>query len=332
MDRLQLDDAEVRAVIDLADRLAIDYDRVDDQELLVEIPIAARELPVRVHRFLHRLRREEFGCGIIGGLPIDDAAIGPTPGHWQQARHPSPTLRYELLLLLYTSLIGEVFGWGTQQDGRLVHDVLPIKAHRMEQLGTGSETLLTWHTEDAFHPYRADYVVLACLRNPYRAATQVGGVDDLTLAERDLELLRDERYVILPDESHRPQNNSGNDGIDFSDIEAMLANPPAVAVLFGDRKDPYVRADPYFMRTAEGDELAESALRNLVTEMDARMADVVLEPGDYCFLDNFKVVHGRRPFMARFDGTDRWLKRVCVARDLRKSRAARKSATSPVVG
>jgi hypothetical protein len=34
-------------------------------------------------------------------------------------------------------------------------------------------------------------------------------------------------------------------------------------------------------------------------------------------------VHGRKPFKARHDGTDRWLKRLDVTLDLRKSRAAR---------
>ncbi len=33
----------------------------------------------------------------------------------------------------------------------------------------------------------------------------------------------------------------------------------------------------------------------------------------------------------RFDGTDRWLKRINVARDLRKSRAVRKAPASRVI-
>jgi alpha-ketoglutarate-dependent taurine dioxygenase len=57
----------------------------------------------------------------------------------------------------------------------------------------------------------------------------------------------------------------------------------------------------------------------------------VLEPGDVCFIDNFKAVHGRRAFKARYDGHDRWLKRVNITRDLRKSRAEREAPTSRVI-
>jgi enduracididine beta-hydroxylase len=57
----------------------------------------------------------------------------------------------------------------------------------------------------------------------------------------------------------------------------------------------------------------------------------VLEPGDMLFVDNFRAVHGRRPFSARFDGRDRWLKRINVTRDLRKSRRVRGSRESRVI-
>jgi hypothetical protein len=43
------------------------------------------------------------------------------------------------------------------------------------------------------------------------------------------------------------------------------------------------------------------------------------------------MVHGRKPFRARFDGTDRWLRRLNVAVDLRKSRKFRLTADSRVI-
>jgi alpha-ketoglutarate-dependent taurine dioxygenase len=57
--------------------------------------------------------------------------------------------------------------------------------------------------------------------------------------------------------------------------------------------------------------------------MDDHLRDLRLEAGDFCFIDNFRVVHGRKPFTPRHDGTDRWLKRINVTCDLRKSRGAR---------
>jgi alpha-ketoglutarate-dependent taurine dioxygenase len=58
---------------------------------------------------------------------------------------------------------------------------------------------------------------------------------------------------------------------------------------------------------------------------------VVLEPGDVCLIDNLKSVHGRKPFLARYDGSDRWLKRINIARDLRKSRACRQGPNGRIL-
>ena len=47
-----------------------------------------------------------------------------------------------------------------------------------------------------------------------------------------------------------------------------------------------------------------------------RAIAVVLEAGDLLVLDNHRVVHGRSPFAARFDGADRWVQRAFVVADL----------------
>lgn len=79
------------------------------------------------------------------------------------------------------------------------------------------------------------------------------------------------------------------------------------------------------------DKEARAALDSLVRAMDEAMIGIALRPGDVLFIDNYKAVHGRSPFKARFDGTDRWLKRINVVRDLRKSRSARGAAASRVI-
>jgi Fe(II)/alpha-ketoglutarate-dependent arginine beta-hydroxylase len=329
MESVELDDNE-RGQIEQVVRAASErFSSANDPGLLLDAPVLAHELPTRVRHLLNRFRRQELGACIVAGHQVDGEGIGATPEHWSQRREAPATLALDLLLVLYGALLGDAFGWSTQQDGRLIHDVFPIKSHEDEQLGTGSKTLLTWHTEDAFHPYRPDYVVLACLRNPSHAATTVGNIDDLRLSAEETDTLFEERFIILPDQSHLARNNTRAD-IDFGRIEELSAEPPRVSVLFGSRDRPYIRADPYFMQV-DDDERAARALARLVAEMDANIRDVVLRPGEFCFLDNYKVVHGRRPFEARYDGTDRWLKRACITRDLRKSREARTSALSQVI-
>ncbi len=85
------------------------------------------------------------------------------------------------------------------------------------------------------------------------------------------------------------------------------------------------------MPPIEDDPRAQRAFAALVPALDARLVDIVLEPGDICFIDNRRAVHGRRAFKARYDGGDRWFKRMNVTRDLRRSRAARSGATSQVI-
>ncbi|MGH3501976.1 MAG: TauD/TfdA family dioxygenase [Nocardioidaceae bacterium] len=189
-----------------------------------------------------------------------------------------------------------------------------------------------WHTEDAFHPYRADWVVLACLRNPDSAATTIGCVDDVRLSRTDLKVLFEPRFIISPDNSHRLANNTAKGEADFGRVEQMVQDPPPVPLLSGDPADPYITADVFFWDVYDSDdEEAAGALNHLTEQVDRCLQDVVLEPGDFCFIDNFKAVHGRKPFAARYDGRDRWLKRVCITRDLRKSRDARHDSLSRIM-
>jgi L-asparagine oxygenase len=85
-------------------------------------------------------------------------------------------------------------------------------------------------------------------------------------------------------------------------------------------------------RHVTGDDQARRALEAVVAAIDAGLSDLVAEAGDLLIIDNFRAVHGRKPFTARYDGGDRWLKRVNVARDLRRSRPRRGSATCRLIG
>jgi Fe(II)/alpha-ketoglutarate-dependent arginine beta-hydroxylase len=198
-------------------------------------------------------------------------------------------------------------------------------------VGTGSEQTLWWHTEDAFHPLRGDYLAMMCMKNPDRVATTYASLERIELPERYLDRLFEPHYTIRPDYSHSPEKRGDRDrsGLSleaaYASIARMAQDPPRVPVLSGDRSSPYVCIDPFFMDPVEEPE-AQEALDALVRGIDGNLEDVVLEPGDICFIDNFKAVHGRRAFKARYDGEDRWLKRINIVRDLRKSRSVRPAA------
>jgi Fe(II)/alpha-ketoglutarate-dependent arginine beta-hydroxylase len=333
--RLVLTDEEVSAIGALLGQLTRRHATSESPAFIEEADVVAHELPRRIRDAIRgfRLHEPPSALCVVSGWPIDQRKAGPTPPHWKQKSPANRTLEEEMLLVLLGSLLGDLIGWSTQQDGALVHDILPIKEHEHEQLGSGSEQVLWWHVEDAFHPYRGDYIGLMCLRNPDRVPTTFATMAWTGLSPEHIRLLMEPHFTIRPDESHCPKNRGAaptNGFVEraYQKIERMRTAPEKIPLLFGDPQAPYLRLDPYFMSPVESHPEAQAALDALVARIDAALQDLVLEPGGIYFIDNYQGVHGRRSFRARFDGTDRWLKRINVSRDLRKSRDARQSAAS----
>jgi len=340
---LSLSPHEVEAVQALTHEIASEYKSVEDPQLIRRATIYAHELPRRVRQFLteFKLLEPSDGVCLISGYPIDNDRIGKTPAHWKWKLDAETSLEEQIMFLLFGCLLGDPFAWATQQDGYLMHDVLPIKDNQYDQLGSGSEQTLFWHTEDAFHPHRADYLGLMCMRNPEGVATTLGAPDISRLSQEHLDVLFEPRYLIKPDESHSEKNesdqhkearqNNGNGELNsaYEHIRKLNTAPPPVPMLFGPRQTPYLRLDPYF--TTPLDDEAGAALNALAQSVDENIQEVALQPGDCIFIDNYRIVHGRKAFTARYDGTDRWLKRLNLTRDLRKLQSARTGSEMRVI-
>ncbi|WP_284740325.1 guanitoxin biosynthesis L-enduracididine beta-hydroxylase GntD [Amycolatopsis sp. RTGN1] len=338
---LRLNEADIDAIDAIAREVSGRCETVESLEFQKESRLYADELPRRIRAAVNDYRlTEAHGALLISGLPVDDAGIGPTPAHWAEKPVPSPTLRHDIAFFLISCLLGEPIAWATQQDGYTMHDVLPIKGHEKEQIGSGSEELLTWHTEDAYHPLRTDYLGLMCLRNPDAVETTMADIADVKVGDAAREVLSGKRFPVIPDHSHR-SGNQGEDGDEdprvaelrarsYAQVERALSEPEPVAVLFGAPDSPYLRLDPAFMPELPAGE-EKTAFDEICAAIDAAITGVVLAPGDIVFVDNYRMVHGRKPFRARFDGSDRWLRRLNITRDLRRSRANRVSAESRVI-
>jgi Fe(II)/alpha-ketoglutarate-dependent arginine beta-hydroxylase len=340
MSKLIINDQEVASIKQLLAAVAATHGSAEDPDFLMESTLLAHELPRRVRTALNsfRLTEPDSALLVVSGYPVDEAKIGPTPGHWNRPPEArSPALEEELLFVLACSLLGDCIGWQTQQGGRIVHDVMPIKGMEKEQIGTGSEQTIWWHTEDAFHPLHGDYLAMMCLRNPDRVPTTFASLEQLALDPEDWRTLFEPHYTIQPDNSHRPENSAhpeaAGNGLaqQYAHIEQMRRQPDKIALLSGDPRSPYIRIDPFFMDPVPDNPRAQRAFAALIAALDGRLGDLVLEPGDICFIDNRKAVHGRRAFKPRYDGRDRWFKRTNVTRDLRKSRQARPAATSRII-
>ena len=321
-------------------KLKEEYESVENPDFLLEAGILAHDLPAKLKRALINFKLlENSAICIIRGFEIDDHKLGPTPDHWRNRDDLARSKEEDFYLVLCSHLLGESVAWATEQSGHLVHEVFPIKGNAGGQLGTSTDQLY-WHTEDAFHPERMDYLGLLCMRNHDSVATTYASVDDINLPADVVELLMQPRYPIVPDEGNRADRGLSPDesGLEADIIRAsharvleMYESPEPVAVLFGAQNDPYLRVHPYYIADFRDDLAATTAFEHLKTEINTNLKDIVLKQGDLLFIDNFKAVHGRKEIPGRYDGTDRWLKRGFVVRDLRKTRPLRLSAEARCV-
>ncbi|MGW0334747.1 TauD/TfdA family dioxygenase [Streptomyces sp. NPDC003011] len=267
-----------------------------DPGLLAHIPAVTASLsePIR-----HACRPVDTADGlfVLRGLPVDDAAIGPTPGHWSTAGDAGAV--HDVVLLLLSTVMGTPIAWEGQQDGRFVHNIVPSPGHEEEQTGASSSVLLSPHTEDAFHPGRAHLLVLGCMRNPDSVATTAAAVRQAELSDGDVEVLSRPVLPILPDDAYeRAREYEGE--------------PPAVPTLWAAEDGLTLRFDPAYTPLDRAPEDHRAAYARLEDELARVSVAVSLDPGEVLVVDNDLVVHGRVPFTARYDGTDRWLKRSSV--------------------
>lgn len=324
-----LTDEEASRAYRLAELCAAEYPSVADATFLADVSVIAHELPKGVRASLNEGRLDDRAHALVISNNVVSDALEPTPRHWKDADTPASEPA-GFLAMIYGALLGDAIGWANQQEGRLVTNVLPIPGLEDSLLSSSSSSVLGWHTEDAFSPARGDYVGLLCLRNPDLTPTTLSYVDLEQLDEAVLSVLGEQRFHTVPDHSHVSVGSA--DAPPHTSITELRTDPGRVAVLDGGGDVPVLRIDRDFTMAVDGDHVAAAALRIVVDHIDRNLYPVPLAPGDMCFVDNRNVVHGRSPFMPRYDGTDRWLKRVNIAADLRRTRPGRGSSTTRVIG
>ncbi|MBV9382690.1 MAG: TauD/TfdA family dioxygenase [Streptosporangiaceae bacterium] len=180
-----------------------------------------------------------------------------------------------------------------------MHNILPSPGYETQQVGASSTLALAWHTEDGFHPERADFLLLACLRNPDRVATRLASIRDIKLSDADTVQLSRPLLVIEPDDSYAPDPGRKDGTV-------------GIRTVWGSDGALCVRYDPTYTQMLTPDPAFIEAYARLEPAFEEHAVEVGLEPGDLLLVDNDVVVHGRSAFPPRYDGTDRWLKRVLV--------------------
>ncbi|MFI9235610.1 TauD/TfdA family dioxygenase [Streptomyces sp. NPDC053079] len=298
---------EVRPADDVIRGLATEYGSTEDLGLLTTLAGCRDTLPARLSDALAGARSRQ-GCPVtVVRRPRPAEDIGATPPHWR-LRGRTATAVHDLWLALVAVQVGDPVCWQTLQDGRLFNDVLPIEGQERAQTGHSSVNDLAFHVEDAFDDDRCDMLALMCLRNRERTATTVATTSRIDVGTEEYEPLYRPRFAIRPDPEHLKAGAAGD------------LPPVWRPVVFGDsRSQPYLRVDPTYTTTAPGDEMAERAFARLCRQLERALVRVRLRPGDLMLIDNYRAVHGREPFRPRYDGTDRWLRKLTLTFDLQRS-------------
>ena len=206
------------------------------------------------------------------------------------------------VLLQFADDIGYAVGYDREQHGRLVQDIFPVRASETAQVSSSSKVMLGSHSETAFHRHRPRYVVLLCLRGDASAATTYADVNDIVerLAPEHLAVLQTTEFVTTVDPSFMTQGEPDAEVI----VQPLTFSHGAWVLVY----------DELLMRGTN--ERAQTALAELHRVVKMVTQTVVLGDGDLLVIDNDRAVHGRTPFVPRYDGTDRWLKRALVVREL----------------
>ncbi|MFD5113059.1 TauD/TfdA family dioxygenase [Streptomyces sp. NPDC058391] len=316
---LSLTEQAARECAAVLDAVGEEFDAADDPRFLRKAGDFASRLPAGVRDAVQELRyAESVAALVIRGGPVR-GADGPTPAHWKE-RDPAATVRQDFWLALVTARLGDPIGWSSLQDGRLFNDMLPIEGEELQQTGHSSEADLELHIEDCFSDERCDALALLCLRNHDRVPSSLVTTAALDLGRLDVDTLFSPRFLIMPDAEHLRRTG------DTPESAARLR-----PVMFGSRHAPYLRVDLPYTRARPGDERAARALEKLAEQLGRGATTVNLDEGDLLLVDNYRALHGRGTFQPRYDGTDRWMRRLTVVRDLRRSRGLRGGADDRVI-
>ena len=269
--------------------------------------VGGRHLPADVDDALARFSSSPPRCG---ALLIRNAPVGPLPPTPERPDAPvAKALTTELVLLTVARRLGQPVGYVPEHGGRIVQNIVPTQSDADRQTSTSSRSNLMFHTETAFHPHRPRYLLLLCLRGDPSAHTTLASVHDI------MDQLSDDEVATLFEPRFRTA----------VDVSFLAGRPnelgPVRPVITGTRDEPTFVFDADL--TAGVDDRAEDALVAVRRAIAEVQTSVVLEPSDLLVVDNNIAVHGRSPFAARFDGTDRWLQRAFVVADLAPSAGER---------
>jgi L-asparagine oxygenase len=311
-DGIGLAPADRRVLVDACRRLGRHDLRAQAEDFVLEAQLHSARLSEGLRRALLIFRR--FGHP-SGGLLIRNLPTGSIPSTPESADVAvGATQSGAAAMSVLLACLGDQYGFRPELGGNLVQDILPVREWETHQISISSTVDLEAHTEMAFSHFRSDYVALFCLRQDHdqQAGTTLCSIDALLpqLDVSTVDVLSEPRFRTKVDASF----------LVGSEVAGEVWTDP-IRVLNGSPRRPQLRVD--FAETAGKDAEARKALAALREAVASIQVVLQLKQGDLLLVDNNRAVHGRTPFVPRYDGEDRWLLRAFVTKDLRRSEIVR---------
>lgn len=187
-----------------------------------------------------------------------------------------------------------------EQNGRLIHNLIPQRKYETDQISGSSKKELELHTESAFHPYKPSHLHLLCLRGDENAATTYANIEDILpqLSKAEIEILQQTLFLTGVDQSFKLNNEPSSDQMIFP----LRKKIDKWEICYDGDLTTGIN-----LFAGEALDALRKAINNVVKE-------ITLKKGQLLTIDNTTTIHGRKPFQARYDGTDRWLQRTTTVR------------------
>jgi hypothetical protein len=274
-------------------------------KFLFDAELYSHELPRPLRHQLTEFRHHGNNQGVLllRGLPADPA-IPCTPSN---SRRTVEKITYysEFWLSLIAGFFGNAISYTKEKEGELYQNIAPIKKNESLLSSESSVINLDFHTEIAFHPFLPDFLLLYCLRPDHERTAETF----FASMRKIIEVVPLRFRAVLFEDVYRT-------GVDYSfkGTSNVKGNGPLLSVLDGDPYDPFMKFDLDLMKSDSRD--ASNALKEVAKAASRVKRSLRLDTGDLLILDNRRCVHGRSPFIPRYDGYDRWLQRTAVVRDI----------------
>lgn len=235
--------------------------------------------------------------GIILYENLDVGYVPPTPA----TPYPAPE-KIAPIFLEYAKKYGYPIGYIQEQNGQIIQNIVPVHKTEHQQISTSSKVELALHTETAFHPYKPDYVMLFCLRGDPQAVTTYADLSDIL-------------KHIAPETKHMLKLKMFTTGIDLS-FRTNGEEDKEIPISIIQKVDGRLTLTYDATVMKAHDFLGQEVLEELENAIQKCTKEIVLKTGDLLVIDNRRTIHGRKPFQARYDGTDRWVQRILVRKEL----------------